>query len=41
MRAEMSAAAQARVASTFTVELMAERAASLFERLAIGKGVLL
>jgi glycosyltransferase involved in cell wall biosynthesis len=41
MRAEMSAAAQARVASEFTRELMAERAASLFERLASGQGQLM
>ena len=41
MRAQMSSAAQARVASEFTRELMAERAASLFERLAAGKGQLM
>lgn len=40
MRASMSAAAQARVVAEFGLAVMGERAASLFERLAMGKGSL-
>ena len=40
-RAQMAAAARSRVAAEFTEDLMGERAASLFERLATGKGTLM
>lgn len=41
LRARMGAAGAARVRSEFSMETMGERAVSLFERLAIGHGVLL
>jgi glycosyltransferase involved in cell wall biosynthesis len=41
VRESMAAAAQARVAAEFSRQLMGERAASLFERLAAGRGTLL
>ena len=40
-RAEMAAAARSRVTAEFTQVLMGERAASLLERLATGKGMLM
>ena len=40
-RAAMAAAARSRIEAEFTLELMGERAASLFERLAAGKGTLM
>jgi rhamnosyl/mannosyltransferase len=40
-RARMAAAARSRIAAEFRLDLMGERAASLFERLAMGKGALL
>ena len=40
-RAQMAAAGRSRIAAEFTLDLMGERAASLFERLATGKGTLL
>ena len=40
-RAEMAAAARSRVTAEFTQDLMGERAASLLERLATGRGMLM